>query len=427
MGAGGRDFHNFLTFFKHKEEYEVVAFTAAQVPGISGRTFPPSLAGKKYPEGIPIFSEEKLVDLIKQEKVELVNFAYSDVSNEYVCFKAQECLGAGADFLLLGPESTMLECSKPVIAVTGTRTGVGKSTVTRYVAKLVKSLGLRVVVVRHPMPYGDLEKQAVQRFEKLEDLDSAECTVEEREEYEPLIREGFIVFAGVDYEKIFEKACEEADVVIWDGGNNDFPFVKPGFWITVADGSRQGHELSYYPSVVNLANSDLVLINKADDLEKVKVIEENVRKVNKDCKITVVRSVLKTSESIKGKKVLVVEDGPSLTHGGVKKAAGLKAAEEQEAIVVDGRDFAVGSIKHAFEEYGIDKAVPALGYYGKQLEDLEETINKADCDLVLSSSPASIEKILSINKPVVRVSYEMEKNDEVDSAVVKFLSQQGLL
>ncbi|MEO0239432.1 MAG: cyclic 2,3-diphosphoglycerate synthase [candidate division WOR-3 bacterium] len=420
MGAAGRDFHNFNVFFRDNEEYEVVAFTATQIPDIEGRKYPPELAGKLYPNGIPIYSEDELEDLIKKFKVDFVVFAYSDVSHEYVMNRASRAMAAGASFMLLGPSHTMLTSTKPVISVCAVRTGSGKSQTTRRVAEILKKLGKKTVVIRHPMPYGDLTKQVVQRFGSFEDLDKHNCTIEEREEYEPHIDRGNVVYAGVDYEKILRQAEQEADVVLWDGGNNDFPFFKPDLHIVVVDPHRPGHEVTYHPGETNLRLADVIVINKIDTAypEDIQIVRENSRSANPRAVIIEAASPIfvENYEAIKGKKVLVIEDGPTLTHGEMSYGAGYVAAEKYGAAeIVDPRPYAVGSIKETYEKYTqLEVILPAMGYSPKQLKELEETINAVPADLVIVATPINLGKILKINKPYVRVKYELQEIGKPD-------------
>jgi len=420
MGAAGRDFHNFNVFFRDNEEYEVVAFTATQIPDIEGRKYPPELAGKLYPNGIPIYSEDELEDLIKKFKVDFVVFAYSDVSHEYVMNRASRAMAAGASFMLLGPSHTMLTSTKPVISVCAVRTGSGKSQTTRRVAEILKKLGKKTVVIRHPMPYGDLTKQVVQRFGSFEDLDKHNCTVEEREEYEPHIDRGNVVYAGVDYEKILRQAEQEADVILWDGGNNDFPFFKPDLHIVVVDPHRPGHEVTYHPGETNLRLADVIVINKIDTAypEDIQIVRENSRSANPRAVIIEAASPIfvENYEAIKGKKVLVIEDGPTLTHGEMSYGAGYVAAEKYGAAeIVDPRPYAVGSIKETYEKYTqLEVILPAMGYSPKQLKELEETINAVPADLVIVATPINLGKILKINKPYVRVKYELQEIGKPD-------------
>lgn len=415
MGAGGRDFHNFNVVFKDNPEYEVVAFTATQIPGIENRIYPPELAGKLYPNGIPIFSEEELPELIKKYQVKEVVFSYSDVSYNYIMQRASLVLSLGANFRLLGTE-TMLESQKPVIAVCAVRTGSGKSQTTRHVVKILRNLGLKTVVVRHPMPYGDLSKQRVQKFENIEDLEKYECTIEEREEYEPHLKQGATIYAGVDYKEILKEAEKEADVIIWDGGNNDFPFFKPNLYITVVDPYRAGHELTYFPGEVNLILADIVVINKVDTAPKEKVEEviKNIRSRNKNAEIIFAKSPIKAEieENLEEKKVLIIEDGPTVTHGEMPFGAGYIYAKNKNAIPINPRPYAVGSIKKAYENYPhLKDVLPALGYSKDQLKELEETINKIECDYVIIGTPIDLRRVINIKQKSIRVFYEYEDNN----------------
>ncbi|HIP89644.1 MAG TPA: GTPase [Thermococcus paralvinellae] len=415
LGAAGRDFHNFNVFFRNNPDYEVVAFTATQIPDIEGRIYPPELAGPLYPNGIPIWSEDDLEKIIKEHNIDIAVFAYSDVSHEHVMHLASRAHAAGADFWLLGPKSTMLKSGKPVIAVTAVRTGCGKSQTSRKVARILKDLGYKVAVIRHPMPYGDLRKQVVQRFATYEDLDKYECTIEEREEYEPHIDYGHVVYAGVDYEKILREAEKEADIILWDGGNNDFPFYEPDLWIVVADPHRPGHELKYHPGETNFRAADVIIINKVETAypENVQTIRENVEKVNPNAIVIEAASPIFVDrpELIRGKRVLVVEDGPTLTHGGMKYGAGYVAAKKFGAKeIVDPRPYAVGSIVETYEKYKhLGAILPAMGYGKRQIKELEETINRADADVVVIGTPIDLRRVLNINKPAVRVRYELEE------------------
>ncbi|MEK6852745.1 MAG: cyclic 2,3-diphosphoglycerate synthase [Nanoarchaeota archaeon] len=414
MGAAGRDFHNFLTYFKTNRNYNVVAFTAAQIPYIERRIFPKEIAGKRYPRGIPIFPEEKLSELIKNLEVDKVYLSYSDLSNQEVMEKAALVIANGADFSLLGANATMLKSKKPVVAVTAVRTGAGKSPTTRTVAKLLRRKGLRVVILRHPMPYGILKKEIVQRFSKLEDLEKQNCTFEEREEYEPHLLNGFVVYAGVDYAKILEAAEKEADVILWDGGNNDLPFVKSDLHICIADARRPGHEVSYYPGFSNLMMTNVVIINKVKTAKKsdIRIIEENVRRFNK--KAVIVKAdmtkFVDRPDLIRKKRVLVIEDGPTLTHGGMSFGAGILTAQMYGSKIIDPRKYAVGSIKDIYKRYGhIGKLLPAMGYGKKQIRELEKTINRTKCDAVIIATPLDLRRLIRINKPAVKVNYELEE------------------
>jgi predicted GTPase len=415
MGAAGRDFHDFNTLYRDNPDYEIVAFTATQIPDIAGRKYPPELAGKHYPEGIPIYDEGDLTKLIKDLKIDEVAFAYSDVSYETVMHKASMVMAAGADFRLNGPRGTMIESSKPVIAVCAVRTGCGKSQTTRKVSEYLKEMGKRIAVVRHPMPYGDLTRQVCQRFASLKDMDKHECTIEEREEYEPHIRRGNLVFAGVDYEKIIRAAESEADVILWDGGNNDMPFYKPALFITVADPHRAGHELRYHPGEVNLRMADVVVINKVGTArpENVKIVEDNIRAVNPGAIVVRANSPVTVEDpaAIRGKKVLLVEDGPTLTHGEMTFGAAYVAASNNGAgQIVDPRPYAVGSIKDTFAKYKhLTEILPAMGYGHKQMAELEATIRQVPCDLVLVGTPIDLAALIKIDKPNMRVFYELKE------------------
>lgn len=415
LGAAGRDFHNFNTYFRDNENYEVVGFTATQIPDIDGRKYPAELAGKLYPDGIPIYSEDDMEKLIEEKKVDVVVFAYSDVSHEYVMHRASRAIAKGADFWLMGANNTMIKSEKPVISICAARTGSGKSQTTRRVAEILKDLGKKTVVIRHPMPYGDLTKQIVQRFETLEDLDKYNCTIEEREEYEPHISRGNVVYAGVDYEKIIREAEKEADVILWDGGNNDLPFYKPDLHIVVVDPHRPYHEITYHPGEANVRLADVIVINKIDTAypEDIEAVRENVRSVNPRAKIIEAASPISVDDPSKifGKKVLVVEDGPTLTHGEMSYGAGVVAAEKYGAVeLIDPREYAVGSIKEVYAKYShIGTLLPAMGYSEKQLKELEETINNTPADLVVVATPINLGRILNLNKPYVRVYYELQE------------------
>lgn len=431
MGAAGRDFHNFNVFYRDKEEYEVVAFTATQIPNIDGRIYPPELAGKLYPNGIPIFHENELTDLIKKYQVDEVVFAYSDVTFEHVMTKASEANAAGANFILLGVDKTMLKSSKPVVAVLAVRTGCGKSQTSRYVANLLKQAGKKVAAVRHPMPYGDLNAQRVQRFATLEDLHKYNCTIEEMEEYEPHIVNGTIVYAGVDYEDILRQAEKEVDVILWDGGNNDTPFYKPDLTITVTDPLRPGHELRYYPGNTSLRIADVAIINKISSAKKedIEQVRENIKKVNPKAFIIEADSPIEVEdpELIKGKRVLVVEDGPTLTHGEMKFGAGVVASLNNGAKeLVDPRPFAVESIQETYRAYpNIGTLLPAMGYGKKQMKDLEETINRADCDVVVIGTPIDLRRVININKPATRVRYYLKELSK--PTIEDILKEKGII
>jgi predicted GTPase len=414
MGAAGRDFHNFNTVFRDNNAYEVVAFTATQIPNIEGRAYPPQLAGSLYPQGIPIFPEAQLVDLIAQYDIDQVIFAYSDVSHEYVMHKASMVLAAGADFRLMGTKRTMIESKRPLIAVCAVRTGSGKSQTTRYVCNALQKMGHKVVAIRHPMPYGDLVAQKVQRFADYADLDRYNCTIEEREEYEPHIDRGVVVYAGVDYEAILREAEKEADVIVWDGGNNDLPFYRPDLHIVVADPHRAGHELSYYPGESNLRAADVVVLNKIDtaDLANIAIVRGNVRQANPDAIIVEAASPIfvEDPDAIRGKRVLVVEDGPTLTHGEMAYGAGVVAARRYGASeIIDPRPYAVRSIAETFAKYPNTGALlPAMGYGEDQIKDLEETINATPCDLVIIGTPIDLRRVVNIAHPADRVYYELQ-------------------
>jgi len=415
MGAAGRDFHNFNVHYRNNDSYEVVAFTATQIPGIEKRNYPPELAGPQYPQGIPIYPEEKLPELIKKHNIDEVVFAYSDVSHEYVMHKASLVLSCGADFRLMGPSTTMLKAKVPVISICAVRTGSGKSQTSRKIATLLKKMGFQVAVIRHPMPYGDLTKQIWQRFASYEDLDKHECTIEEREEYEPHIANGILVFAGVDYEKILREAEKEADIIVWDGGNNDLPFYHSDLHIVVADPHRPGNELTYHPGETNLRMADVVIINKVDTAspEGVETVRKNIKAVNPNALIIEASSPITVDnpESIKGKKVLVVEDGPTLTHGNMAYGAGVIVARKLGASeIVDPRPYAVGSIVETFKKYThLGTLLPAVGYGEKQIKELEETINNTPCDTVLIGTPIDLRRVLHINKPAVRAKYNLKE------------------
>ncbi|CUS79017.1 Predicted GTPase [Candidatus Kryptonium thompsonii] len=420
MGAAGRDFHNFNMYYRDNENYEVVAFTATQIPNIENRKYPPELAGKLYPKGIPIYPEEKLEELIKKFKVDEVVFSYSDVSHQYVMERASRVISAGASFRLLGLNQTMLKSKVPVVAVVAVRTGCGKSQTSRKVARLLREMGLKVVVVRHPMPYGDLRKQVVQRFASIEDMYRQNCTIEEMEEYEPHIANGGVVYAGVDYEKILREAEKEADVIIWDGGNNDMPFFKPDLTIVVTDPHRPGHELTYYPGSSNLRIADVVVINKVDSANPadVETVRNNIKSVNPKAIIIEAASPIFVEDGslIRGKRALAVEDGPTLTHGEMSYGAAVLAAKKFGAKeLVDPRDYAVGSIKETFEKYTqIRNLLPAVGYGKEQIKELEKTINRTPADIVIIGTPIDLRRVLKLNKPSVRVKYELQEIGKPD-------------
>ena len=420
MGAAGRDFHNFNTYYRDNEHYEVVAFTATQIPDIDDRKYPAELAGKFYPQGISILPEEKLLDLIKEYDVDEVIFSYSDVPYDYVMSRSAMVNAAGADFKLLGSKNTQIKSIKPLIAVCAVRTGCGKSQTTRKVAKLLQDAGKKVVAIRHPMPYGNLAEQKVQRYAELSDLDKHKCTIEEREEYEPHIVSGTIIYAGVDYEAILREAEKEADIILWDGGNNDLSFYETDMLITVVDPHRPGDELYYYPGEANLRAADVVVINKIDsaNADDILMVRENIMDVNPDAIVIDGASPISVEnyQDIKGKRVLVVEDGPTLTHGEMEYGAGVVAAEKFGAAeLVDPRPFTVGTITETFEKYPeIGTLLPAMGYGDQQIKDLEETINKSDCDLVVIGTPIDLRKLVKINKPAVRVTYDLQEIGKPD-------------
>jgi predicted GTPase len=416
MGAGGRDFHNFNTFFKNRADYQVVAFTAsAQIPGIGDRRYPRSLAGKLYPKGVPIYSEQELPQVVESHDVDLVVFAYSDVSHEYVMHKASWVASLGCDFMLMGPKTTMLKSKVPVIAVNAVRTGSGKSQTTRKVSEVLKSMGKRVVVIRHPMPYGELERQGVQRFATYSDLDRHKCTIEEREEYEPHLDRGTIVYAGVDYAEILAAAEKEADVIVWDGGNNDFSFYKPDLQIVVADPHRPGHERTYHPGEINVRMADVVVINKigTTDYKNVEAVRASVQQLNPDAVIVDAASPITVDkpERITGRRALVIEDGPTLTHGEMKYGAGVIAAKRHGAReIVDPRPWLVGEIQDTFRQYpDIGALLPAMGYSKTQLRDMERTINACECDVVVIATPIDLRRLVDIRHPTVLVGYELEE------------------
>lgn len=415
MGAAGRDFHNFNTFFRKNENFNVVCFTATQIPDIAGRKYPVELSGELYPNGIPIYDEKDLVKLIKEHNIDEVYFSYSDIKYINLMHKASLVQAAGASFMLLGPNDTQIKCNKPLISILAVRTGCGKSQTTRRIVEILTKAGKKVVVIRHPMPYGDLSKQIAERFETYDDLDKYECTIEEREEYEPHIDKGVIVYAGVDYEKIIRQAEQEADIVLWDGGNNDFSFYRSDLTFTVADPLRPGHEMLYYPGETNFRLADYIIINKEDSArpDDIDLIVKHAKEVNPKAGIIHANSPVRVEdpEAIKGKKVLVVEDGPTLTHGEMKYGAGYVAAEQYGASeIIDPRPYAVDSIKSTYEKYNhLEKILPAMGYGEKQMKDLEKTIDNAECDVVLGATPINLKRVVNIKKPYVRVYYDLEE------------------
>jgi predicted GTPase len=430
-GAAGRDFHNFNVAFRGRDDFRVLAFTATQIPDIEGRVYPAALAGESYPDGIPIVAEEELSELVQGEEIDEVVFAYSDVTHEHVMHIGSMVLAAGADYVLLGPRSTELRSSKPVVAICAVRTGSGKSQTTRHVARLLREAGKRVAVLRHPMPYGDLTKQAVQRFERYEDLEAADATIEEREEYEPHLAEGNIVFAGIDYAAILERAEQEADVIVWDGGNNDTPFIHPDLHIVVVDPHRPGHELRYHPGEQNLRMADVCVVNKTDTAPPagVEAVIESIRKVNPGAKIVRAASPFQVEEDthqIEGKRVLAIEDGPTLTHGEMSYGAAVLAAKQGGAAgLVDPRPFAVGSIKETFAKYPhVKELLPAMGYGRKQMEELRETIARSDAELVLIGTPIDLRRVIDLDKPALRVTYRLQEIGE--PTLSQALSERGI-
>ncbi|MFH0949405.1 MAG: cyclic 2,3-diphosphoglycerate synthase [Candidatus Aenigmatarchaeota archaeon] len=431
MGAAGRDFHNFNMVFRNNKYYKVVAFTATQIPDIAGRRYPSSLSGRLYPKGIPIFEEKLLAQLIKKYKIDYVFFSYSDIAHVDVMHKASLVLANGANFAFLGPNDTMLKSTKPVIAVCAVRTGAGKSQTSRRIVDILRKIGLRVVVIRHPMPYGDLAKQAVQRFASYRDLERQQCTIEEREEYEPHLEKGVIVYAGVDYEKILRKAEKECDIIIFDGGNNDFSFIKADLYITVADPQRAGHEIAYHPGEVNFRCADVLVINKMDsaDPKNVKIVIENIKKYNPGAIVVKANSslIIDKPELIKGRKVLVVEDGPTLTHGGMSFGAGTLAAKKYKATIINAEKYAVGSIKDVYRKYThLKNILPAMGYSNKQVSELEKTINRSRCDVVVDGSPINLSRLIKVNKPVTNVRYYLDEigSPNLETIIRKFLKKR---
>jgi len=431
-GAAGRDFHNFNLVYRGRQEYEVVAFTATQIPNIDGRVYPTELAGDLYPEGIPIRPEDELTALIRDQRIDEVVFAYSDVTHEHVMHIASRTLAAGAGFRLLSPHDTMLTSSKPVVAVCAVRTGSGKSQTTRHIAALLRESGKRVGVLRHPMPYGDLTKQVAQRFERYEDLEAADATIEEREEYEPHIAEGNLVFAGIDYAKILDQAEKEADVILWDGGNNDTPFIKPNVHVVVVDPHRPGHELRYHPGETNLRMAHVCVVNKVDsaDPEGIDAVLASIRTHNPTARVVLAASPIVVegdATQIAGKRVLAIEDGPTLTHGEMTYGAAVLAAKANGAAeLVDPRPYAVGSIQAIFDEYPhVGALLPAMGYGKKQREDLCETIKKADPELVLIGTPIDLRRLIDFDRPALRVTYRLQEVGEPTLADV--LAEHGLI
>jgi predicted GTPase len=430
LGAAGRDFHDFNVFWRNSPDHEVVAFTAEQIPGIVGRTYPPSLAGPNYPKGVPIHAEEELESLIRSLRADEVVLAYSDLSHEAVMNKASRALAAGADFRLLGWKKTMLASSKPVVAVCAVRTGCGKSQTSRYVTRILRELGRRVAVVRHPMPYGDIPEQVCQRFATVEDLHKHKCTIEEREEYEPHLNAGSLVFAGVDYERILRAAEAEADVILWDGGNNDLPFFRPDLHIVVTDPHRAGHEHRYHPGETNLRMADVVVVNKCStaDPKDVRRVQTSIAEMNPGAVVVLANSPVTVSDpdAVKGKRVLVLEDGPTLTHGEMAYGAGHLAARQFGAKqIVDPRPYAQGSIRDVYAKYThLTDVLPAMGYGDAQIAELEATINQVPCDAVLIGTPIDLARLIKIKHDAVRVTYELEEQQpgQIAAAVKKALS-----
>ncbi len=430
MGAAGRDFHNFNTYFRDNPKYEVVCFTATQIPDIYGRKYPSELAGKLYPKGIPIFDEKNLTKLIKENSIDIVIFAYSDITNSYVMNKSAVVNAAGADFLLMGTENTQIKSKKPVIAVCAVRTGCGKSQVSRAIFEMLRKKGIKVASIRHPMPYDqDLLMQKVERFASYKDLEKYKCTIEEREEYEPYIDMGGVIYSGVDYEKILQEAEKEADVIIWDGGNNDFSFIKPNLLITLTDPHRAGHELSYYPGELNFRSADVIIINKVNTANKddIEIVRKNIELVNPKAKLIegISNVFVEDEQKIRGKHVLVIEDGPTVTHGGMPYGAGTVAAREAGVKeIIDPRPFAVGSIKDTFEKYThLKNVLPAMGYGKKQTKELEQTINNCNVDIILSGTPIDITRVIKPNKTIIRVRYGVGKEtyDEIEKIIINFI------
>lgn len=434
VGAAGRDFHNFNVYFKDNPRYHVVAFTAAQIPNIGGRLYPAGLAGGLYPRGIPIYPEEDMARVIREHRIDLVAFSYSDVSHVEVMHKASVAMAEGADFILVGATYTMLRSVKPVIAVCAVRTGCGKSQTTRKLCSILRDLGRNVVVVRHPMPYGDLAKQVAQRFSSHDDCLVSHCTIEEREEYEPLIDMGIVVYAGIDYGRILKQAEEEADIVVWDGGNNDTPFFHPDLHIVLFDPHRAGHETLYYPGETNMIMADIAVINKVDTAkaEDVETVKSNIARYAPKAKVILANSpvMLDDPEMVRGSRVLLVEDGPTLTHGGMPFGAATIAARRFEAReIADPKPYAAGSIKEAFDRYPhLGRQLPALGYSDEQVRDLEATINAVDCDLILFATPINLTRLLSINKPALRVRYEYEDHGPplLEDVVISRMKKMGV-
>lgn len=435
LGAAGRDFHNFNTCYRGNDKVEVVAFTAAQIPDIEGRKYPAELAGDQYPDGIPIYSQKELTKLIKDLKADICAFSYSDVPYNEVMSVASEVNAAGADFVLTGTERSMIRSTKPVISVGAVRTGAGKSQTSRRIIEILMEMGIRVVAIRHPMPYGDLISQKVQRFAVLEDLDRYHCTIEEMEEYEPHILRGNVIYAGIDYEAIIREAEKEADVIVWDGGNNDFPFYHSDLMITITDPHRAGHELTYYPGETVLRLADVVLINKIDtaDADDIQIVRDNIEKIKPGLPVIDAASpiTVEKPEQIKNKRVLVVEDGPTLTHGNMKIGAGIIAAKKFGAAqIIDPRPFLEGKLKKTFEDYPqIGTLLPAMGYGKEQMKDLEATINRTDCDTVIIGTPIDLNRVIKITKPSVRVTYHLQEIGKPDltDILTQFVEKYNLI
>ena len=412
MGAAGRYFHNFNVYFRDNERYQVVAFTATQIPDIEGRVYPPELAGELYPDGVPIHTDEHLAEMIRKNRVDLVAFSYSDVTHNEVMHKASIVTAAGADFMIIGAPYTMLKSEKKIVSVCAVRTGCGKSQTSREVVRILKKMGKKVVSVRHPMPYGDLTRQIVQRFSTYDDFEKYNCTIEEREEYEPVIDMGAVIYAGIDYEKILREAEKEAEIIVWDGGNNDTPFYQPDVHIVVFDPHRAGHETTYHPGETNMLLADIALINKVDSAlpENVEKVKDTIRQHNPGASIVLAQSavIAEDPDRINGKRVLVVEDGPTLTHGEMKYGAGVIAAKRFGAAeLVDPRPYLVGTLKETFKKYpDIGSVLPAMGYSSQQIRDMEDTINRTECDLVLAATPIDLSQLINIEKPLQRIRYE---------------------
>jgi predicted GTPase len=431
MGAAGRDFHNFNVYFRDNKRYNVIGFTATQIPDIEGRLYPPQLAGKMYPGGIPIYTDEKLAELIKAQAIDLVAFSYSDVPHNEVMHKASVVTAAGADFIIIGASYTMIASEKKVVSVCAVRTGCGKSQTSRKVCQILQKMGKQVVIVRHPMPYGDLTRQIVQRFSSYADFEKHDCTIEEREEYEPVVAMGAVIYAGIDYEKILREAEKEADVIVWDGGNNDAPFFKPDVNIVVFDPHRAGHETTYHPGETNMLMADIAVINKVDsaDPEKVAQVRQTIEQHNPDARIILADSAILVDDpkQIEGQRVLVVEDGPTLTHGEMAYGAGTIAARRfNAAALVDPRPYLTGTLRDTFATYpDIGALLPAMGYSRQQVQDMETTINNTDCDLVLFATPIDLTRLITINKPTLRVRYEYSDNSEptLESLLVRYFDE----